>query len=252
MKLKNILIAMILILSAGCAELLNIVQTSGSLPLTEADVVAGLKEALSTGAGNSARKLSAENGYYNDLAVRILLPDEAKVIVDNISRLPGGQKLVDDAILRINRAAEDAAREAAPIFINSIRQMTIADAFGILRGQDDAATTYLKNTTYTELYNLFKPKISVSTEKDIVGGMSTRESWDALTSRWNTFAESVPGRMANLKAVDTDLNDYLTRRALDGMFLRIREEELKIRNDISARTTPLLQRVFGSVDKNNN
>jgi hypothetical protein len=248
MKLKVVAAAGLILLLAGCAELMNVLQTSGPLPLTEADVVSGLKEALITGARNSAGKLAAENGYFGDAAVKILLPDDAKVIVDNISRIPGGDKLVEDVILRINRAAEDAAKEAAPIFVNSITSMSIGDAFGILRGSDNAATTYLKNTTYTDLYNLYKPKIRVSTEKKLIGNVSTKDSWNTLTSRWNTLANSVAGRVANLKPVNTDLDDYLTNRALAGMFSKVEIEELKIRKDVSARVTPILQRVFGSLD----
>jgi hypothetical protein len=248
MKLKFIAAAGLILLLAGCAELVNVLQTTGPLPLTEADVVSGLKEALITGARNSAGKLAAENGYYGDSAVKILLPDDAKVIVDNISRIPGGDKLVEDVILRINRAAEDAAKEAAPIFVNSITSMSIGDAFGILRGADNAATTYLKNTTYTDLYNLYKPKIRVSTEKKLIGNISTKDSWNTLTSKWNTLANSVAGRVANLKPVNTDLDDYLTNRALTGMFSKVEIEELKIRKDVSARVTPILQRVFGSLD----
>lgn len=237
-----------MIVLAGCGELMNVMQSTGTLPLTEADVVSGLKEALVTGARNSASKLGAENGYFGDAAVKILLPDDAKVIVDNISRIPGGDKLVQDAILSINRAAEDAAKEAAPIFVNSITSMSIADAWGILRGADNAATVYLKNTTYNDLYNLYKPKIRTSTEKKLIGNMSTKDSWNALTSKWNALANSMAGKVANLKPVNTDLDDYLTNRALAGMFLKVENEELKIRKDVSARVTPILQRVFGSLD----
>lgn len=248
MKLKFIAIAVLVIIISGCAELMNVMQTTGSVPLTEADVVSGLKEALKTGAKNSAQKLSVENGYFGDAAVKILLPDEAKMIVDNISRIPGGDKLVQDVILSINRAAEDAAKEAAPIFVNSITQMSIGDAFGILRGADNAATVYLKNTTSNDLYNLYKPKIQTSTGKKLIGNISARDSWITLTSRWNTLANSIAGKVASLKPVNTDLDDYLTRKALSGMFSKIEIEELKIRKDVSARVTPILQRVFGSLD----
>lgn len=248
MRVKYLLIAASVILLTACAELLNVVQTSGPVPLTEDEVVRGLKEALVTGAKNSVIKLSAENGYYGDAAVKILLPDEAKVIVDNISKIPGGDKLVEDVVLRINRAAEDAAKEAAPVFINSVQQMSVTDAFSILRGTDNAATTYLRGTTYDELYSLYKPKMQASTEKDIVGTVSTMDSWTALTGKWNTLANSVAGKMASLKPVNSDLNDYLTRKALDGIFLKVEGEELKIRKDLSARISPLLQRVFGSLD----
>jgi hypothetical protein len=241
-----------LLIFSGCAELTKVLTTSGAQPLTETEVINGLKEALSTGSTNAATKLSAENGYYGDLAVKILLPDEAKVIVDNLSKIPGGDKLVQDVILRINRAAEDAAKEAAPIFVNSIRQMTVKDAFNILRGPDDAATSYLKATTYNDLYALYKPKIQNSTEKKIIGNLSTKDSWIALTGKWNSFASSIAGKLAGMKPVTTDLDAYLTAKALDGIFLKVRAEELKIRKEVSARVTPLLQRVFGSLDSRSN
>lgn len=240
-----------MLLLAGCAELLNIIQSSvgGPLPLTESEVVSGLKEALTTGAKNAAGKLAVENGYYGDAVLKILLPPEADIIVDNISRIPGGEQLLEDVVLRINRAAEDAAKEVAPIFVNSVTSMTIQDAFGILNGADNAATVYLKNTTYNELYNLYKPKIQVSTEKKIVGNISTKNSWETLTSKWNSVANSVAGKLAGLKPVNTNLDDYLTTKALSGVFLRVEQEEMKIRKEVSARISPLLQRVFGSLDK---
>jgi len=229
MKVKTITMITLMVITSGCAELITMLKSvSGPLPLTEAEVVSGLKEALSTGAGNAAGKLSLENGYYGDAALKILLPDEAMVIVDNISRIPGGDKLVEDVVLRINRAAEDAV--------------------GILNGADNAATGYLKNTTYNELYNLYKPKIQASTEKKLIGDISTKNSWETLTSKWNTMANSIAGRMANLKPVNTDLDDYLTNKALAGMFSKVETEELKIRKEVSARITPLLRRVFGSLD----
>jgi len=234
---------------AGCAELMTVLQSAGTLPLTESEVVSGLKEALTLGAKNAATKLSAENGYFGDAAIKILFPDEAKTIVDNISKIPGGDQLVQDAILKINRAAEDAAKDVAPIFVNSITQMSIKDAFGILNGADNAATQYLKNTTYTDLYNLYKPKIQASTEKKLIGNISTKDSWVSLTSKWNTIANSIAGKIANPKPVNTDLDDYLTNKALAGMFSKVEGEELKIRKDVNARVTASLQRVFGSLDK---
>jgi hypothetical protein len=237
----------------GCAELTKMMQTTGiPAPLTETEVSGGLKEALTTGAKIAAQKLSAENGYYGDLAVKILLPDEAKMIMDNISKIPGGDKLVEDVIVRINRAAEDAAKEVAPIFVNSITQMSIMDAFGILNGADNAATDYLRKTTSNELYALYKPKIQSSTEKKLIGGISTKDSWVALTGKWNSVANSVAGKIAGLKAVNTDLDDHLTKKALSGMFLKVEQEELKIRKDVSARISPTLKRVFGSLDKKTN
>ena len=245
-----VILALPVILLSSCAELTSILgSVSTDVPLTEADVVEGLKEALITGSNNSSSILSAVDGYYGDELVKILLPEEASVIIDNLAKIPGGDKLVEDVVLRINRAAEDAAKEVAPIFINSIKQMTITDAFGILNGANNAATQYLSNTTRTDLYNLYKPKIRQSTEKDILGGISTQESWDALTGKWNLFANSVAGKVTGFKPVNTDLDDYLTNRALDGMFLKVQDEELKIRTKVSARISPILERVFGSLDK---
>ena len=238
----------ILTILFGCAEMFKVVQTASPAPLTEADVIGGLKEGLIIGSKNAARILSAENGYFGDEAVKILLPDEAKVISDNISKLPGGDKLVQDLVLRINRAAEDAAKEVAPIFANSVKQMTVKDAFAILNGADNAATGYLRATTYNELYALYKPKIQASTGKKIVGSISTIDSWIALTGKWNILANSVAGKLTNLKAVNTDLDDYLTTKALNGMFMKVEFEELKIRKDVSARVSPILQKVFGSID----
>jgi hypothetical protein len=216
--------------------------------LTEVDVAKGLKEALIVGSKNSSSILSAVDGYYGDELVKILLPEEASVIIDNLGKIPGGDKLVEDVVIRINRAAEDAAKEVAPIFVNSITQMTITDAFTILKGADNAATQYLSNTTRADLYNLYKPKIRQSTEKDILGGISTKESWETLTGKWNGFAKSVVGQLAGFEAVNTDLDDYLTNRALDGMFLKVQDEEMKIRTNVSARVSPLLEKVFGSLD----
>ena len=251
-KMKKLILPAILALTiifASCAEMMTVLQSStSSLPLTEDEVVSGLKEALITGARNSSTRLGAIDGYFGDEAIKILLPEEARVIVDNLSKIPGGDKLVQDAILSINRAAEDAAREVAPIFVNSVKQMTIGDAFGILNGADDAATQYLNRTTYKEIFTLYSPKIQASVEKPLVGGISTQDSWDELTGQWNKLAGSVAGRLAGFKPVETNLTEYLTGKALDGMFKKVAEEELKIRRDIDARVSPVLRRVFGTLD----
>jgi len=236
-------------LFSGCAELTSILEsTPTSAPLTEQEVANGIREALITGSRNASDRLAAMDGYYGDAMVKILLPEEADVIIDNLGKIPGGEQLVEDVIQTINRAAEDAAKEVAPIFINSIKQMTISDAFGILNGADNAATEYLIRTTRTDLYRLYKPKISQSTSRDVVGSLSAKDSWDALTGKWNLFANSVAGKIAGVNPVNTDLDDYLTNKALDGMFLKVREEEQKIRQHVSARITPLLKKVFGSLD----
>lgn len=243
-------LALLLLLLTGCAELINTLKTISAVKqLTEADITAGLKEALTVGARNAAGRLASQDGYWGDPAVRIPLPEEAKVIVDNISRIPGGQQLIDNLLLSINRAAEDAAREVAPIFVNSVTQMTISDGYNILHGADNAATVYLRNTTWNGLYDLYRPKISASTGKEIVAGLSARESWNTLTGKWNQVANSVAGKLAGFKPVNTDIDDFLTRKALEGVFLKLEGEELKIRKEVSARVTPLLRDVFGTLDQ---
>jgi hypothetical protein len=209
-------------------------------------VVSGLKEALRVGSDSAAMKLAKLNGYYGDPAVKLLLPPEAAIITDNISRIPGGEKLVEDLILRINRAAEDAAREAAPVFLNAIRQMTIQDAFTILKGENNAATQYLKANTFNELFNLYQPKLKSSLDKKLVAGVSANETWNNLTGQWNKVAGSMVGQVAGFKKVEVQLDSYLTNKALDGIFLKLAEEEAEIRNDPAARVTEILKRVFGS------
>ena len=248
--IKRKLLPLLLILLSGCAELSQLAHQTldSNAPLTQNEIVAGLKEALITGANNSAAILGATDGYYKDELVKIMLPPEAGVIVDNVRKIPGGERYVEDALLHINRAAEDAAKEAAPIFVSSIKSMTISDALGILKGDDNAATQYLRKTTYNQLFELYRPKIKSSVEKELVGGISTKESWDTLTGKWNTVANSVAGQFAGLKPVNTELEDYLTQKALDGLFLKIANEEKQIREDPAARVTTLLKRVFGSLD----
>ncbi len=251
MAKKNIAVfILLLLLFTGCAELMKTLQTVSAVKqLTEGDIVGGLKEALTIGAKNAAARLASQDGYWGDPAVRIPLPDEAKVIVDNIGRIPGGQQLIDNVILSINRAAEDAAGEVAPIFVSSVTQMTISDGYNILHGADNAATAYLRSTTWNELYALYKPKISTSTGKEIIAGISARESWSTLTQKWNSVANSVAGRLAGFNTVTADLDDFLTQKALDGVFLKLESEELKIRKEVSARVTPLLREVFGTLDQ---
>lgn len=251
MAKRNIIAFVVLMMIlTGCAEVMKTLQTVSAVKqLTEGDIVAGLKEALTIGAKNASSRLASQDGYWGDPSVRIPLPDEAKVIVDNIGRIPGGQQLIDNVILSINRAAEDAAREVAPIFVSSVTQMTISDGYKILHGADNAATAYLRSTTWNELYALFKPKISTSTGKEIVAGISAQESWNTLTQKWNSVANSVAGRLAGFNTVTTDLDDFLTRKALEGVFLKLEGEELKIRKEVSARVTPLLRDVFGTLDQ---
>jgi hypothetical protein len=167
-------------------------------------------------------------------------------MIKNASKIPGGSKLVNDVILSINRSAEDAAKEAAPIFSSAIQQMSIADAWNILRGSDNAATEYLRKNTYTQLVNLYSPKIKGSLDKPLIAGISATTSWNTLTSKWNTLAGTTAGKIAGFTPVNVDLNNYLTKKALDGLFLQIAAEEKSIRQDPVARVTDLMKRVFAA------
>lgn len=244
--IKKLILPVLLIMVTGCAELAQLTeQYAGSRPLTNQEVINGLKEALTLGAKNAASRLSAVDGYYLDNTVKISLPPEARIITENLSLIPGGDKLIEEVVLRINRAAENAAREAAPIFARAVTGMSIQDGFDILRGEKDAATQYLKADTYPDLFNLYQPKIKSSIDKPIVGGISTRDSWDTLAGHWNKIAGSPIGRASNLQTVDIELDRYLTEKALDGLFQKLAQEEEKIRTNPAARVTELLKRVFG-------
>jgi hypothetical protein len=248
-KIYALVLLSTVILISSCSELMQIAkQAAGTGQLTQTEVIAGLKEALVVGVKKSVERLGVTDGYYRDQAVKIFLPPEADIIVENIGRIPGGQGLLDDVLLRINRAAEDAVSEAGPIFVNSITSMNINDAMGILKGENNAATQYLQRTTYDQLFNLYQPKIKASLDKKLVGNVSTSQSWDMLIQRWNEVSRSMVGQVAGLKPVDVKLDDYLTGKGLDGLFLKIEAEEHLIRKDPAARVTDLLKRVFGSVD----
>ena len=242
---KIILLLLVAASAVSCAELSRMAEEiDGQPPLTQTEVVSGLKQALTIGADSAASYLSAKDGYYGDPRVKIELPPEAKVVSEHVSKIPGGKELVEDVLLRINRSAESAASEAAPVFANAIKSMTIRDGFEILRGDKDAATQYLKEETYQELYDLYQPKIKTSIDKKIAGNISTNQSWEKLTRQWNSVANSIVGEMANLKTIETQLDRYLTEQALEGLFLKLAKEEEKIREDPGARVTQLLQRVF--------
>ena len=250
MKCKIALFAIAAMLLSACAELQNMAKTIyEDQPLTQTEIISGLKEALTVGVDSSVSQLAGLDGYLKDEAVKILLPPEANAITQNISKLPGGKDLVDKVIANINHAASDAARQATPILLNSIKQMTIQDAAGILTGGDYAATEYLKRTNYDALLALYQPNINRSLEKKFLGNLSAQQSWDELTGNWNKVANSFIGKAADLETVETDLSDYLTRKALDGLFLKIGETEKNIRQDPAARVSDLLKRVFAKANK---
>lgn len=230
------ILAALLLTSTGCEtsqQILNNLPanlpTSGGL--SSAQIAAALKEALTIGTQNSANKLSAANGFFANAALKILMPPEAQK-VENTLRNVGLGSVVDKAILSMNRGAEEAAKSAAPIFVNAIKQMTITDALGILKGGNSAATNYFKDKTTAALTSAFKPVIGDALKK-----VDATKYWSDLFSVYNKFS-STP--------VNTDLTAYVTEKAIAGIFQEVAVEEQKIRQDPAARVTDLLKTVFGS------
>jgi len=255
--------------------------------LTEEEVIEGLKTALNVGSDSASTNLSVINGYYGNILVKIPLPPEAASVRSKInsnatlaaiSSTIGLDKLFEDVVLAVNRSAEDAAQEAAPIFKNAIAGLTISQGWDILHGKvpsdtkstyvedfdSTAATKYLSQKTYDPLTDLYAPKINASLDKDLVGTYSATEIWTNLTSKYNTFmsrsdvqlaltAAAMLGNDLNLpSSINTDLGEFSTQKALDGLFYMVGREEIKIRRDplAWAQTTVgnILKKVFGSSD----
>jgi hypothetical protein len=203
-----------------------------STSLSSDDIVAGLKEALSRGAQQSADKLSAMDGFFKDAFVKILLPPDAAK-VEKTLRAAGFGKQVDDAILSLNRAAEDAAKSAAPIFLNAIKNMTVKDGLGILQGADTAATNYLRKATSQQLITAFHPVIDTSLQKT-----GATKYWKAIFDTYNKLPTT-------FNKVNPDLPSYATLKTLDGVFYYVAAEEKNIRKNPAAQVTDLLKKVFG-------
>ncbi len=246
--LKSLIIILIPFVFFSCAQIGEILDRAiNSGPLTSSEVSLGLKEALTVGIKIAVDGLAVEDGFLLDEAVKILLPPEAGNAVNLIVKIPGGKKLINDLILRLNRAAEFAVTKSVPIFVDAISSLTIDDAFNILRGNDFAATQYLREKTFDNLYNLFKPEVGRSLDKKLIGNLSTNRSWFLFTDKYNLVARSIAGKVAGIKPLDRDLGDYITGKALEALFMKLKGEEKKIRDNPVARTTDLLRRVFGSV-----
>lgn len=214
----------------GAKNALNSLK-SGGKGLSSDDIVAGLKEALSRGTSKSTDKLSAVDGFFKDAAVKILLPPEAAK-VESTLRSAGFGKQCDDAILALNRAAEDAAKSAAPIFLGAIKNMTVSDGLGILKGSDTAATGYLRKSTTTQLTAAFHPVIDTSLQKT-----GATKYWKVLFETYN--------KLPLVKKVNPDLSGYATQRTLDGVFYYVAAEEKNIRQNPAAQVSDLLKKVFG-------
>jgi len=215
----------------------RVLETAGQLsetPLTQADIGRGLKEALTKGISTGAQALAAENGYF-DSPYKILLPEEARKVTDRLQNIPGFTNVEDVILQKINAGAADAAKQAKPIFVNAIKQMSFADATNILMGADDAATDYLNAKTYEQLYAKFSPVIVNSLDK-----FQARKYWRDATTAYNKIPLATD--------VDTELDEYVTRQALNGLFAMVAKEELNIRDNVAARTSDLLRKVFAKQD----
>lgn len=204
----------------------------GEPALTTNDVAEGLKEALIKGISNGSDIASKMDGYYKNDAIKILFPPDVKKVEDKLRQMGMGGE-VDKFVMTLNRGAEDAAKEAKPIFISAIRSMTINDAWGILKGDKDAATEYLKRTTSAQLKEKFKPVIQNSLDK-----VNATKYYGDIVGTYN--------KIPFTEKVNPDLNDYATDKAIEGLFVMVAKEEENIRQDPAARTTDLLKRVFGA------
>jgi hypothetical protein len=212
-------------------------QAAGTMSSTgtgvdqQSQIAEALKQALTIGTQNGTSQLSAVDGFFKDAAVKILLPPEAESIEKTL-RTFGMGSLVDNTILSLNRAAEDAAKSASPIFVDAIKQMTITDALGILQGGNHAATNYFKQKTTDALTKAFMPVVKKS-----LGKVDATKYWNDMFTTYNKFAAN---------KVPTNINKYVTQKAIDGIFYEVGLEEQKIRKDPAARVTDLLKTVFGS------
>ncbi len=233
--IKRIIFILLVLQFSACAELQQVVD---SLPqqqgLSNAQIASGLKEALNQGIDKQVSKLMAPDGFYKDQMVRILLPPELKK-VDKTLRDLGMGKLADKGIKLLNTAASDAVKEAKPIFVEAITTMTFDDAKNILLGNQTAATDYLKQKTQQQLYAKFKPQVKKSLQK-----VKADEIWQQIISRYN--------QIPFVEKVNPDLTDYVTKKAIAGVYLKISVEEQKIRKNAQERTTDLLKKVFALQD----
>ena len=236
-KLIILYIAIICLMASGCAELYNMIpsstpQTGG---LTTEEIVRGLKEALNVGAANSVSSASAVNGFYGNPQIFIPFPPEA-IKIKNTLEKAGFSNLTKDFEKSINNAAEEASKKALPIFKNAIVNITITDAMGILQGSNNAATMYLKTKTEADLKAEFMPVVKVAIQKTDV-----TSHWNPIATTYNKLAVLSGGTQVN-----PNLEDYITQKSLDGLFLLIANEEQEIRQNPAARVTDILRRVFGA------
>lgn len=237
--MKHIFIILAIFFLSSCAELQQVVNnlpqtTGGGFGISNLDIANGLREALDNGIDKEVTKLTQKDGFYKNQLVKILLPQELRK-VDKTLRDIGLGKLADEGLKVLNRAAEDAVKEATPIFVNAVKQITFNDARQILLGNDDAATRYLKGKTNSQLYQKFSPVINKSFSK-----VGADKIWSSIITKYNAIPLT--------NNVNPDLTDYVTGEALKGVYAMIAVEEKDIRTKLSSRTTDLLRKVFALQD----
>lgn len=234
---KLFLLSFLTITFSSCDVLQQIASEAMSQPvqLTTAEIASGLKQALEIGITEGAGKLSQTDGYFKS-AYKISLPPEAQKVTAKLRNVPGFTDVENIVLEKINRGAEDAAKKAAPIFKSAITQMTFNDAMGILMGSQNAATQYLNKATYNQLYTEFNPVIVESLDK-----FNARKYWADAVNAYN--------KIPLVEKANPDLDDYVTKQALTGLFSMVEKKELEIRTNIASRTTDLLRRVFAKQDK---
>lgn len=244
--MKKILFGLLisLFMLSGCDLLKNLTlndvleyaENAQTPALTESDIISGLKEALKVGTQNAVSKLSKTDAFYKDPILKIPFPPEVEVVEEKL-RTIGLDKPVDDFITQLNRGAEKAVIKASPIFIDAIAGMSISDAKNILHGADNAATTYFQKNTSAALQKAFKPEV-----QNTLNEINLTKYWSNLTTAYNAIPFT--------KKVETDLAQYVTDMAIKGLFMKIADEEKKIRQDPAARVTEILKKVFGSLNNN--
>ena len=235
MKMKKFVILFCMISLAYSCDILQEleVSTTSGPSLTTNEIINGLKEALRVGTDNAIGTLSQKDGFYGNSLLKIPFPEEVEIIEDKLRSI-GLNEMVDDFVLNLNRGAEQAVKKAGPIFMDAIRGMTFADARNILNGPDNAATEYFRTRTSQQLTNAFKPEV-----KNTLDQVNVTKYWSDVMSTYNKIPFTTK--------VDTDLAQYVTGKAIDGLFMRIAVEEKQIREDPVARVSDILKKVFGSV-----
>ncbi len=233
MKIKLLCLTLMVSLTFSSCDTLQ--QMAGGLSdPTTAEIASGLKQALELGISEGADFLSQKDGYFKS-AYKILLPEEARKVTDKLKIIPGFSDVENILLEKLNRAAEDAASSAKPIFVRAIKEMTFTDAVSILMGPNNGATTYLHDKTYQPLYNEFNPVIVTSLNK-----FNAIEYWADAVNAYN--------KIPFVQQVNPSLDEYVTDKALDGLFDMVSKKELQIRTDISSRSTELLKKVFAKQD----